>query len=123
VEQLAMIDGYAEVTAENLLKGINKLYPQMLEVLNTTKISIKKTVKGGKLKGLTFCFTGKLNEITRSEAEDLVLKHGGEPKTSVITSLSYLVTNESTLTAKYLKAQEQGTKIITENEFLQMISE
>ncbi|MCJ7648149.1 MAG: BRCT domain-containing protein, partial [Candidatus Lokiarchaeota archaeon] len=78
---------------------------------------------GGKLNGLTFCFTGKLNEISRSEAEDLVIKHGGEPKKSVITNLSYLVTNESTLTAKYLKAQEQGTKIITENEFLQMISE
>jgi len=123
IKQLALIDGYAEITAENLLIGINKLYPEMLEVLNTNKISIKNVVKGGKLNGLTFCFTGKLNEISRSEAEDLVLKHGGEPKKSVITNLSYLVTNESTLTTKYLKAQEQGTKIITENEFFQMISE
>ena len=123
ITELAMIDGYAEITAENLLIGINKLYLQMLEVLNTNKISIKNMVKSGKLNGLTFCFTGKLNEISRSEAEDFVLKHGGEPKKSVITNLSYLVTNESTLTAKYLKAQEQGTKIITENEFLQMISE
>ncbi|MBY9018478.1 MAG: NAD-dependent DNA ligase LigA [Candidatus Lokiarchaeota archaeon] len=123
IGQLAMIDGYAEITAENLLNGINKFYPQMLEVLNTNKISIKKSVQDGKLNGLTFCFTGKLNEISRSEAEDLVLKLGGEPKKSVVKNLSYLVTNETTPTSKYLKAQEQGTKIITENEFLQMISE
>jgi len=121
MEQLSMIDGYAEITAENLLKGINKLYPQMLEVLDTNKISIVKSEQDGKLNGLTFCFTGKLDEITRSEAEDIVLKYGGEPKKSVITNLSYLVTNETTPTAKYLKAQEQGTKIITENEFLKMI--
>jgi len=123
IEQLTMIDGYAEITAENLLNGINKFYPQMLEVLNTNKISIIKSVRDGKLNGLTFCFTGKLNEISRSEAEDLVLKLGGEPKKSVIKNLSYLVTNETTPTSKYLKAQEQGTKIITENEFLQMISD
>ncbi|MBY9002396.1 MAG: NAD-dependent DNA ligase LigA [Candidatus Lokiarchaeota archaeon] len=123
MEQLAMIDGYAEITAENLLNGINKLYPQMIEVLDTKKISITKSVQEGKLKGLTFCFTGKLNEISRSEAEDLVLQLGGEPKKSVIKNLSYLVTNETTPTSKYLKAQDQGTKIITENEFLEMISE
>ncbi|MHA1671221.1 MAG: NAD-dependent DNA ligase LigA [Promethearchaeota archaeon] len=119
--QLVMIDGYADITAENLLKGVNKLYPQMLKVLDTNKISIIKSTQGGKLNGLSFCFTGKLNEISRSEAEDLVLTHGGEPKKSVIKNLSYLVTNETTPTAKYLKAQEQGTKIITENEFLEMI--
>ena len=61
--------------------------------------------------------------MTRSEAEALVLKEGGEPRNSVTKNLTFLVTNETTPTAKYLKAKEQDTKIITEEQFLKLISD
>ena len=75
----------------------------------------------GKLEGLSFCFTGKLETMKRAEAEQLVIENGGEAKKSVIKNLSYLVTNSTDRTAKLIKAEEQGTKIITEEEFLQII--
>ena len=76
-----------------------------------------------KLAGLTFCFTGKLEKMTRNEANALVTEHGGTPKNGVVKGLSYLVTNSTEQTSKYKKAQAQGTKIITEEEFLAMIND
>jgi len=76
---------------------------------------------GGKLEGLTFCFTGKLETMKRAEAEQMVRDNGGETKSGVVKNLSYLVTNSNEPTAKYTKAQDQGSKIITEDEFLTLI--
>ena len=121
VYELSKIDGFAETTAQYLVNGVNTLYQDMLEVLNTNKIKIKGKKMGGKLEGLSFCFTGKLDTMKRAEAEQLVAEHGGVAKSGVVKNLSYLVTNSKDETAKYMKAQQQGTKIITEQEFLEMI--
>lgn len=124
VHQLSQVDGFAELTATYLLNGIDKLYPEMKAVLNTNKIKIKEGKSmGGKLEGLTFCFTGKLETMKRAEAEQMVRDHGGEPKSGVVKDLSYLVTNSTEPTAKYTKAQGQGTEVITEDKFLSMIND
>ncbi len=122
VYQLSKIYGFAETTAQYLVDGVNSLYPDMLDVLNTNKIKIKGK-KMGKLEGLSFCFTGKLDTFkNRTDAELLVAEHGGVAKRNVVKDLSYLVTNSTKQTEKYVKAQQQGTKIITEQEFLDMIN-
>ncbi|KKM94487.1 hypothetical protein LCGC14_1197920, partial [marine sediment metagenome] len=78
--------------------------------------------QGKKLKGLSFCFTGKLNTIKRAAAEKLVKDLGGQPKSSVVSNLTYLVTNSTDPSAKFLKAQNQdNTQIITEEEFIKMV--
>jgi len=115
------VDGFADLTAQYLIEGVNKLYPQMKEVLHTKKITIEEVKKtGGKFEGKTFCFTGKLETMKRAEAEQIVRDNGGEPKSGVLKNLSYLVTNSDEPTAIYKKAQEQETAIISENEFLEM---
>ena len=120
--QLSQVDGFAEITAQSLKDGVEKLYPQMKEVLNTNKITIEEVKKmGGNLDGMTFCFTGKLETMKRADAEQMVKDLGGQPKASVVANLTYLVTNSNEPTAKYVEAQGQGTKIITEEEFLKMI--
>ncbi|MBD3197558.1 MAG: DNA ligase (NAD(+)) LigA [Candidatus Lokiarchaeota archaeon] len=121
VDELASIDGFAEISAEALLIGINKLYPEMKNVLDSGKIALIQPFSEGILTGKSFCFTGKLNTMKRAEAEEIVVKHGGETKSSVTKNLSYLVTNSTEQTTKYKKAQTQGTAIITEDEFLRMI--
>ena len=122
VYELSKIDGFAETTAHYLINGVNTLYQDMLDVLDTNKIKIKGKEMGGKLEGLSFCFTGKLDTMNRAKAEQLVAEHGGVAKSGVVKNLSYLVTNSKDETAKYVKAQEQeNTKIITEQEFLEMI--
>lgn len=62
--QLSQVDGFAEITAQQLHEGVEKLYPQMKDVLNTNKIKIEEVKEtGGKLEGKTFCFTGKLEKL------------------------------------------------------------
>jgi DNA ligase (NAD+) len=121
VYQLSQVDGFADITAHHLLEGVNNLYPNMKAVLNSNKIKIKEKFMGQKLSGKSFCFTGKLNTMKRSEAEQIVEENGGQAKSSVVANLTYLVTNSTEPTAKYLKAQKQGTKIITEAEFIKMV--
>ncbi|KKK67685.1 hypothetical protein LCGC14_2951600, partial [marine sediment metagenome] len=69
IHQLSQVEGFARKTAQQLLEGVIKLYPHMEELLNTNKIKIQEKSQGKKLKGLSFCFTGKLNTIKRAAAE------------------------------------------------------
>ncbi len=120
--QISRIDGFADITAYQFQKGISKLYPEMTDVLGTNKIKIMEVkIMANKLDGASFCFTGKLETMKRAEAEQMVKDNGGVPKSSVVKNLTYLVTNSAEQTAKLKKAQAQGTKVITENNFLKMI--
>lgn len=120
--QISQIDGFAEITAQQFHKGITKLYPEMMDVLGTNKIKITEVKPmENKFDGQSFCFTGKLETMKRAEAEQKVKDNGGLAKASVVKNLTYLVTNSTEQTAKFKKAQEQGTKIITETEFLKLV--
>lgn len=128
VHELSKVDGFAEISAEHLLDGLENAYPEMVELLNLNKIQIKveeKIMSSNKLAGLSFCITGKLEHFdNRGQAEELILKHGGTFKKNVVKNLSYLVTNSTEQTTKYKAAQDQeGTDIITEQQLLDMIAE
>jgi DNA ligase (NAD+) len=124
VHDLARVELFGDITANQFHNEFHALYFDMQKVLGTNKIKIRRRTMGSnKLVGLTFCFTGKLEDITRNEANDLVTEHGGTPKSGVVKKLSYLVTNSTEQTSKFLKAKAQGTKIITEKEFLAMMNE
>ena len=75
----------------------------------------------GKLKGLTFIFTGVLTSMSREKAKAEVIKRGGKITESVSSKTDYVVAGENP-GSKYEKAKELGVKIITEAEFLSMIS-
>lgn len=123
ISDFAQVEGFGEVTGEMLYNGIQSLYPDMKAVLDTGKIAIRGAKRGiAKLDGLTFCFTGKLETMKRNEAEDLVSLNGGSSRSNVTGALNYLVTNSTEPTAKYTKAKSLGVKIITEEEFLEMIN-
>ena len=79
-------------------------------------------IEGNSLEGLSFCFTGKIEGYTRNELEQMVVANGGTVS-SVNKKLSYLVTDESGSTSsKMNKAKELGIKIITSEEFLNLIN-
>jgi len=122
VHQLSQVEGFARKTAQQLLEGVAKLYPNMKALLDMNNIKIEERTQSKKFNGLSFCFTGTLNKIKRSAAEQLVKDLGGQPKSSVVSNLSYLVTNSTDPTAKYIKAQKlANTKIISEEDFIRMV--
>lgn len=93
-----------------------------LESLGVNLKNIRQHVSGnGELGGLTFLFTGTLNELKRSEAEALVEKHGGKILGGVSSKLNYLVVGEDA-GSKLEKAKKIASiRIITERDFLEMI--
>ena len=121
IGNLAKIEGIAEINAKKIKNGLKKLEQDMIDLIETKKISIEKKVKGGYLAGKSFCVTGKLNDITRNEAKDLVISLGGQFKSGVTNTLNYLVTNDpGSGSSKNTKARNFGVEIITEAEFLEM---
>ena len=81
----------------------------------------KKLATGGNLSGQTFLFTGTLPTLKRSAAEAMVEENGGQILGGVSAKLNYLVVGEDA-GSKLDKAKKLNTvKIISEEEFLQMI--
>ncbi len=76
----------------------------------------------GKLAGKTVVFTGALKNYSRPEAEELVASLGGRPSTSVSARTSLVVAGENP-GSKMEKARKLGIKIISEEEFVKLISE
>lgn len=82
----------------------------------------KELATGGNLEGLTFLFTGTLPTLKRSDAEAMAEENGGKLLSGVSSKLSYLVVGEDA-GSKLEKAKKINTvKIITEQEFLEMIN-
>ena len=73
------------------------------------------------LNGLTFVITGKLNNFNnRAELQSKIESLGGKVTGSISKNTNYLINNDKTSTsAKNLAAQKFGTKIISENEFIE----
>jgi len=84
----------------------------------TTAVEEKK--EGGPLHGKTFVFTGALQNFSRDEAKAIVEELGGRASSSVSKSTDYVVVGENP-GSKYEKAKKLGVKIITEEEFMEMI--
>ena len=71
----------------------------------------------------SICFTGALNSMTRTQAAEKAQRAGFIVKTTVSAGLDYLVTNDpNSGSTKNRKAQQYGTRIITEDEFLMLVS-
>ena len=77
--------------------------------------------KKGRFAGKTFVFTGALGNYTRDEAERLVENEGARASTVVSKKTDYVVAG-SDPGSKYDKAKKLGVKILTEKEFVKLVS-
>jgi len=77
--------------------------------------------KGGKLKGKSFVFTGSLETMSRDEAWRKVQDLGGDFSESVGKSTSYVVAGKDP-GSKLSKAEKLGVSVLSETEFLKLIS-
>ncbi|XP_023304020.2 replication factor C subunit 1 [Lucilia cuprina] len=85
-----------------------------------------KEVPKGKpncLAGLTFLITGVLESLERDEAASIIKEYGGKTMTVVGKRLNYLIVGEDSGPKKLAQAEEFGVKIISEDDFLNLIRE
>ena len=121
------IDGFAEITARSLYEGLRVVEKDMRELAEQGYVRILPAARSSGeeaagVAGKSFCFTGELESIKRSEAEKLVRAAGGTVKSSVTKDLDYLVTNDPTSgSEKNRKAQEFSIPVIDERQFLALL--
>lgn len=118
-QQIEAVYGFAQVMAKTAVEGFAENKDEMLSLVSNF-VSIKNAA-GGIFEGKSFCFTGELKSMKRSDAENIVKELGGSCKSSVTKDLSYLVTNDvSSGSSKNLKAAKLGIPVIDEMEFLKI---
>ena len=109
---------YAFFSDEENMKLIQKLEALGVQLKNEKK----ELTNNGNLAGQTFLFTGTLNKLKRSEAEAMVEENGGKIVSGVSSKLNYLVVGDDA-GSKLEKAKKITTiNVITEEEFLKMLS-
>jgi DNA ligase (NAD+) len=80
----------------------------------------EKPKAGSQLSGLTFVLTGRLEQLTRPQAEELLRRAGANVAGSVSKKTSYVVAGEEA-GSKADRAKELGVKIIDEQRMLSML--
>jgi len=73
------------------------------------------------LSGKVFVVTGKLSEMSRTDAQNLIKQAGGKAASSVSSKTDYVVVGEKP-GSKAAKAEKLGIPILTEHEFLKLIA-
>ncbi|WP_343486075.1 NAD-dependent DNA ligase LigA [Allomuricauda sp. d1] len=74
------------------------------------------------LKGQTFVVSGVFESIGRNELKKLIEDNGGKVASSVSSKTSFLVAGDNMGPSKRTKAESLGVPIISEREFLTMVS-
>lgn len=122
IESLQAIDGLGEKTAEAVVTFFaSEENRALIQRLQTQGIKTKQATPTipQTLKGKQFVFTGSLEQMSRSQAGDIVKDHGGLVSSSVSKNVDYVVMGKNP-GSKYEKAKKQGIAIIKEEEFLYM---
>lgn len=122
-EDFDVIEGVGPVVAQSIVdwfaeKKNQKELEKLLEVCDVTKV---KKVSTGKLVGKTFVLTGTLSGMSRDEAKALIKKAGGKVSSAVSKNTHYVVAGDNP-GSKYDEAEKLGVKILSEGDFLKLVS-
>ena len=123
IDELIDIDGIGETQIKSLKSffknSVNlNVLNELTKILKIEKIAIKKD---GKLFNKSFLFTGKLQDISRAEAKDLVEINSGNVVSSVNKKLDYLVIGEKPTNKKIDQAKKLGISILTQDEWSKLL--
>ncbi len=123
-EHLINIDGIGE-TQINSIKNFLKNDTNLDILKNLEKLLKVKDSEMNKNSGLldskTFMFTGKLSNMSRSEAKSIIEQNSGSIVSNVSKKLDYLIVGEKPTNRKVNAAKNLGVKILDQNSWLKML--
>ena len=124
-DDLLNIDGIGETQISSIknffLSKTNLKVVNQLEKILKVKES-KNEKKDGLLRGKTFMFTGKLSNISRSEAKSLIEQNSGSIVSNVTKKLDYLVVGEKPTNRKIDAAKSLNINILDQSTWLKMLN-
>ncbi len=125
-ERLEDVDDVGETVARQIHEFVTSeanadAIDAIIEHVSPQETHLEAT--GDALSGLTFVFTGSLEGVTRSEAQDVVEAHGANATGSVSGNTDYLVVGSNPGQSKRDDAEENEVPIIDESEFRELLAE
>jgi DNA ligase (NAD+) len=124
-EELIAIDEIGDKIAESIrLYFSNEENIKLISRLREHGLQLTSEMKqkaGNALEGLKIVATGKLENFSRDEIKEAIEANGGKAVSSVSAKTDFLLAGENAGGSKLNKAQELGVRIVTEQEFLEMI--
>lgn len=125
-QELSIIRNIGTETASSISSFFKEPNNAQLVKRLISYIAIQNPTKAGsatahKLVGKTFVLTGSLEALTRDEAKEKIRALGGDISSSVSKQTDFVVQGHEP-GSKLTKAKKLGIKILTEQQFLKMLS-
>ena len=123
IDELREVDGVGEIVAESVVAWFaDEDNMKLLQKFADLGVAPQFNRKSGRLVGQSFVITGTLQSMGRDAATDKIREMGGTFQTAVAKDTTYLVAGGKVGASKLKKAEQYGTKIINEQEFLAIIA-
>ena len=123
IDELRKVDGVGEIVAESVVAWFaDEDNMKLLQKFADLGVAPQFNKKSGRLVGQSFVITGTLQSMGRDAAADNIRELGGTFQTAVAKDTTYLVAGGKVGASKLKKAEQYGTKIINEQEFLAIIA-
>lgn len=128
LEKLTSIDEIGEKIAQSILIYFSSpLNINLIERLKSAGLQLYRKEEDlneytDKLAGQSIVISGVFTHHSRDEYKDLIEKNGGKNVGSISTKTSFILAGENMGPSKLEKAHKLGIKIISEDEFLTLIS-
>ena len=128
LEKLINIDEIGEKIAQSILTYFaNPLNRELIERLRSTGLQLyrrEEDLSGytDKLAGQSIVISGGFTHHSRDEYKELIEKNGGKNVGSISAKTSFILAGENMGPAKLEKAHKLGIKLMSEDEFLTLIS-
>lgn len=123
IDELREVDGVGEIIAESVMAWFaDEDNMKLLQKFADLGVAPQFNKKSGRLVGQSFVITGTLQSMGRDAAADNIRELGGTFQTAVAKDTTYLVAGGKVGASKLKKAEQYGTKIINEQEFLAIIA-
>ncbi len=122
-EELTAIPDIGGITAGFIINWFsNPQSKDLIEKLRRAGVSFisKEEKKDDRFSGMSFVLTGTLSRFTRDEASAIIESFGGKTSSSVSKKTSCVLAGENA-GSKLTKAESLGIKIISEEDFEEMI--
>ncbi len=126
-EELDEISGVGEVIARTYVEYFEEeehrdLFRRLLDEVEIMKEEV--TEDSRRFEGVNFVITGSVEHFAnRAEVKEEIEKRGGKVTGSVTSRTNYLINNDiNSTSSKNRKARELGVQIISEEDFLKMLS-
>ena len=125
-EQLCAIEDVGPQIAENIVAYFNDIRNlEILERLRQAGLQFEGEAAEGpqsdKLAGMSIVISGTFSHHSRDEYKAMIEAHGGKNVGSVSKKTSFILAGDSMGPEKRKKAESLNVKLITEDEFLEMI--